>query len=214
MIMMKKHVVLLLLLFDILLLPGCTTFFRSKSIKSPKVEITKGQWIQLPNPAQLGFNLTATQVLTAQYETKDKTKSYASQVQVEKTPTKLILVAIAGWGGEIFSIDYDGKTIKTSSLPMPHASIGIQHVLTDFIFTYASDNLIKTLLKSTDIKLKLKKQQRIFMLHNTPIIKITYQNKNPWKGTVVLHNLKLHYNITISTIVLQPQSSDKFGEQI
>ncbi len=194
---MKK---LFICLLSFLLLSGCTTLFRSNAVESPKVEILKGQWVTLPKPSQLGFNVNATQILTAQYKIKGKIKSHTSQVQIEKTPSKLVMVAVAGWGGEIFSIDYNGITIKTSSLPMPNASIGIQHVLTDFIFTYASANELKKMLTSTQIKLISKNRQRIFMLNNKPIIKINYQSKNPWKGEVVLHNLKLQYKITIQTI--------------
>ncbi len=174
---------------------------RSKSVESPKVEIIKGQWITLPTPSQLNFNVTATQILTAQYKIKNKIKSYTSQVQVEKTPRKLVLVAVADWGGEIFSIDYNGVTIITSSLPMPNAALGIKHVLTDFIFTYASQQALNKILNSTQIKLIERPRERLFMLNNKPIIKINYQYKNPWQGQVILHNLTLHYTITIKTIV-------------
>ena len=174
---------------------------RSKSVESPKVEIIKGQWITLPIPSQLNFNVTATQILTAQYKIKNKIKSYTSQVQVEKTPRKLVLVAVADWGGEIFSIDYNGVTIITSSLPMPNAALGIKHVLTDFIFTYASQQALNKILNSTQIKLIERPRERLFMLNNKPIIKINYQHKNPWQGQVILHNLTLHYAITIKTIV-------------
>jgi hypothetical protein len=191
---MKKYLLIILLL-----LSGCVGFHAPTTI-SPKVEIIPGQWIQLPQPKQLAFNITAAQILTAKYKIKNKTYSYTSQVQVEKTPQHLILVAVAGWGGELFSIYYNGITIKTSSLPMEHAGLGIQHVLSDFILIYADKNLLDNILKSTNIKLKINKQQRIFLLHNKPIITIHYQNANPWQGNIVLHNLKLNYTIKITTI--------------
>lgn len=181
-------------------LTSCTALFRSQAVESPKVEVIKGQWITLPKPSELSFNVTATQILTAQYKIKNKIRSYASQVQVEKTSSKLVLVAVAGWGGEIFSIDYNGVTIKTSSLPMPNATLGIQHVLTDFIFTYASKKELDKILSSTSIKLINKPRERLFVLNGKPIIRINYQNQNPWQGQVVLQNLKLHYTIIIKTI--------------
>lgn len=176
------------------------SLLRSKSVDSPTVEVIRGQWIQLPKPSQLKINKSASQILTAQYLNNSKATSYTSQMQIECSPTRLVLVAVAGWGGEIFSIDYNGITIKTSSLPMPNASIGIQHVLTDFIFTYASNSLLKSLLKSTHIKLSVKNHQRIFSINHKPIITIHYQYTNPWKGKVVLQNLNLHYTISIVNI--------------
>lgn len=181
-------------------LTSCTALFRSQSVENPKVEVIKGQWITLPKPSELNFNVTATQILTAQYKIKNKIKSYTSQVQVEKTSSKLVLVAVAGWGGEIFSIDYNGVTIKTSSLPMPNAALGIQHILTDFIFTYASKKELDKILSSTSIKLINKSRERLFVLNGKTIIKIDYQNDDPWKGQVVLQNLKLHYTIIIKTV--------------
>lgn len=189
-------------LFLLLLVLSCTScaIFRADKTASPRVEIVPDQWIQLPKPSQLAFNVTATQILTAAYKIQGKIYSHTTQVQVEKTPQRLVLVAVSSWGGQIFSIDYDGASIKTSSLPIKHATTGIQHVLTDFILTYARTDLVKNLLLSTDIKLTLKKNQRIFMLHNKPIIKIDYQSSNIWNSKITLNNLKLHYTIKITPV--------------
>ncbi len=197
---MKKLTTFIVLITLAVLLSGCATLFRNKAVDIPKIEIAKNQWIKLPTPRQLDLNRTATQILTAEYQIKDKIQTYTSQVQVETTPEKLVLVAIAGWGGEIFSIDYDGTKIKTSSLPMPNAALGITHVLSDFIFTYASSDLLKVILKPTKIRLTIKNRERILTLDNKPIMKIHYQYKNPWKGKVTLRNLALHYTIKITTL--------------
>ena len=67
------------------------------------------------------MNRTATQILTAEYQIKDKIQTYTSQVQVETTPEKLVLVAIAGWGGEIFRSIMMGRKSKQAAClcPMP-----------------------------------------------------------------------------------------------
>lgn len=194
---MKKYLLFSLLLLISALLTGCA-FLRAKAIEIPRVELLPGQWIQLPTPAQLKFNVTAAQILTAEYKISNHLHSYTSQVQVEKNSQHLILVTLAGWGGELFSVNYDGVTIKTSSLPMPNLEMGLQHALTDFIFTYADVALIKHMLQTTEIKLVSKPRQRVFMLHNQPVIKIDYQNINPWQGNIVLRNFKYNYTIKIA----------------
>lgn len=192
------------LVMSVLLLFGCASMpHAKKTVVTREVTLAPGQTVELPTPDQLGFNVTATQVLTAEYLADGRPSSYTTQVQIEKTPKRLVLVAVAGWGGEIFSIDYHGKKIDASSLPMPNSAMGIQHVLSDFIFTYAPANLLKKLLKSTDVRLIVKKNERLFLLKNKPILTIKYQYKNPWKGKVVLHNVKLNYTIKISTISYQ-----------
>lgn len=196
---MKKCSVFLLLLITGVLLAGCSSL-RSKPAVCPKVELLTGQWVQLPKPSQLAFNVVATQILTAEYKAFNHSHNNTSQVQVEKTPQRLVLIALAGWGGELFSINYDGAKIKTSSLSIPNLSIGLKHVLTDFILTYASAAEVENLLKTTEIQVVFKPHQRIFILHDKPVIKIDYENIDPWKGTVVLHNFKYNYSIKIVTV--------------
>jgi hypothetical protein len=199
---MKKYftlAILPLLITSLLTLTGCAAL-HTESVTAPKVELIAGQWLTLPSPAQLALNVNATQILTAQYTLKNKPQTYTSQLQIEASEQRLVMLAMAGWGGELFSIDYDGINIKTSSLPMPNSAIGIQHTLTDFILTYADAELLRDMLQTTNIKLINKPRQRIFTLHRQPIIKIDYQNLDPWQGNITLRNLKYRYLIKIMTI--------------
>lgn len=198
---MKKHYIYLLILLNSALLTGCTSLRpapTTATVNSTRVELLAGQWIQLPKPAQLKFNIAITQILTAEYKIANRSYRYISQVQIEKTPQRLVLLTMAGWGGELFSVDYDGVTIKTNSLPMPNLKMGLQHALTDFILTYADTTLVKQLLQTTEIKFISTPRQRIFMLHNKPVITIDYQGTNPWQDQIILRNLQYNYTIKIS----------------
>jgi hypothetical protein len=192
--MIKKIIILTI----VLTLSSCA-LFRKQSESTPRVEVVKGQWIQLPTPAALAFNGQASQILTGIYHIKGKIQTYTSQVEIEKTPHKLVLVALSGLGGELFSLVYNGITLKSSSLPMPNAAMGIKHTLTDFIFTYAPKSLLQSILSHTDITLQATPLKRIFYLDSKPIIQITYQYKNPWHGHITYKNLTLHYTVRIST---------------
>ena len=163
---------------------------------TPTVTVGEQQAITLPTPLALHMQLTATQSLSAQYGQKQ----YTTQVEVEATKQRLVLVALSGWGGQVFSIDYDGKQIHSSSLPMKNSQVGIHHVLTDFIFTYASDDVINTMLQGTSMTLETTTKQRQILQHGKPIIQIDYQYTNPWQGQVTLHNLALHYTVTLTTV--------------
>lgn len=132
-----------------------------------------------------------------------KKESYTSQVQVELSSKHIILVALGGWGGEVFSIDYDGQTIQSSSLPMPNADMGVKHTLTDFIFTYASPERLRYILAPTDIHLSVQDKKRIFSIDGKPVMEIDYESADPWKGKVVIHNIKLGYTINISTVSIK-----------
>jgi hypothetical protein len=191
----------LMILF--LALSGCA-ILKVQQSDTPRVEIAPGQIIQLPTPSQLNFNLTASQIVSAQYTIEGKTKTYTSEVQVEATPQQLLLVALSGWGGELFSLRYTGQTIQSSSLPMPNAAMGIKYTLSDFILTQASEPVLLSLLKPTEITVKCMPTQRIFTLHGKKIITIDYQGSDAWHGTVILHNFLFNYEVRVQTLSLTP----------
>lgn len=186
----------------VMLLAGCATVHDNNAL-SPTIVIAPGQIITLPAPAAMGFNVTATQILTAQYTVNQQTKSYSTQLQVEKTPTKLTMVALTGWGGQAFAIDYDGVAIHSSSLPMANTEQGIQHTLADFLMIYAPTQVLNNLFKPTAITLVATPTQRLFKLNNKVIVQVDYQNTIPWKGTIILQNFMYHYQLQINTASYQ-----------
>ncbi|MBX9705872.1 MAG: DUF3261 domain-containing protein [Gammaproteobacteria bacterium] len=196
--MIKKFLMLAL----VMLLMGCATVHDNSGL-SPTIVIAPGQSITLPTPAAMGFDVTATQILTAQYTINQQTKSYSTQLQVEKTPTKLTMVALTGWGGQAFSIDYDGVTIHSSSLPMAYSAQGIQHTLVDFLVIYAPTPVLNSVLKPTAITLVATSKQRILKLDNKVIMQVDYQNSIPWKGTITLKNFVYHYQLQNNTASYQ-----------
>ena len=178
-----------------ILFSGCA-LFKTSNIQAPQVELIKGQSVTLPPPSVFQKNITATQILTATYGQD----TYSSQVEVELSPQKLVLVALAGWGGEVFSIVYDGQNIQSSSLPMPHASMGISHTLMDFVLTYAPEDSVKTMLLNTGVTLSVTPLKRTYWFNGKKILSIDYQYPDPWKGSVILHNLYFGYKINIQTL--------------
>ena len=179
-------------------LSACVTP-RLNPTQTPKIIIAGNQSAQLPQPSALALNINVTQILTA----KAKKKTYTTQVVAEVTPKRITLIALGGWGGQLFSINYDGKTIVSKSLPIKHAGIGIQQTLADFIFTYAPVNVLRDMLKTTNITLSVKPLQRTFIQHGKSVIKINYQHSNPWQGKITLQNLSQHYMIDIQTIAVR-----------
>ena len=201
--MNKFLTTLLLLLSSSVLLSGCA-LFQVKAETTPKLEIAPNQWLQLPTPAQLDLTLEATQILRANYQINGRTKTYTSQVQVEANRNRLVLVAISPWGGELFSIDYNGTRIDSTSLPMPNAAMGVKHTLTDFMLTYASPQLIQQLLRNTSIVFQYSQHKRLFLLKGKPFISITYSGKTPWISQIAFKNTLLNYTLYIKTVSVIP----------
>jgi hypothetical protein len=195
---MKLYSIICILLLT-LFLNSCA-LLRTSSEQTPTVTVLNQVSVQLPKPVAFGFNGSATQILTATYTINNAVKTYSSQVEIEKTPHKLLMVALSGFGAEVFSLQYDGVNIHSTSLPMPNAAMGVKHALADFIFTYAPPDVLNVMLQGTGLQLTGTAKMRVIRYQHKPVIKIYYQNIDPWQGKVTLHNLALHYKIDITTV--------------
>jgi hypothetical protein len=189
----------LLIALALMLLSGCA-LFRTQHNTVPRLQLAPGQFVTLPAPRALGLNLSATQILSATYHIKGKTKHYSSQVQLEVTPSKVVIVALSGWGSTLFSVHYNGVSLESSSLPMPNANMGIRHSVADFMLTYAPVKVLRRMLAKTNLTLKASEHQRELLQHGTVILRITYPDANHFTGTVIVDNVRLHYRIKILTI--------------
>ncbi|MFZ9036244.1 MAG: DUF3261 domain-containing protein [Francisellaceae bacterium] len=189
-----------------LFLSGCA-LFQTTSTQTPSIELFN-QDIQLPLPQALDLNLTATQILEAKYNLKGKASYYSTQVEIEASRQKLVMVALAGWGGSLFSLQYDGKTIYSSSLPMPHANMGVRQSLADFILTYAPVKTLRQMLINTDLSIEILPHQRLIKQKGKTLMTISYENTDPWKGKVTLENQYYHYQIIINTLKREHSNPD------
>ena len=182
-------------IFLVLLLSGCAILEKSKQ-ETAKVYFSKGVLISLPTPEALDLHLSATQILTAHA----MKHTYTSQVALEINPAHIVLVALGSFGGQLFSINYNGSTIQSKALPIQHAGIGIQQTLLDVILSYAPLSVLKNMFYGTDVRLITHARYRSFEWHKKPVIDIHYQHNNHWHGRVTLRNFQKHYRIQIKTV--------------
>ncbi len=190
-----KVIYFLMMLCIVVLLSGCAVL-ETHHTQTPQVNFTNKSTVQLPTPAALNLHHTVMQILTAH----TMKKTVTTQVVLEMTSQHIILVALGAFGGQLFSIDYNGKIIKSKRLPIKHGGVGIQQTLLDVILVYGSAHVLQDMLRGNNIKLTIKPLSRVFTLNGRPIIKIQYQYKNPWRGIVHLENVVQHYRIDIKTI--------------
>ncbi len=189
------YVILLMLAF---LLTGCLPVHKSTQALQA-LSLVPGKAVHLPALASLKTNLSASQVLQAHYA---KGKTLSAEVHLELSASRFVIVAFGGWGGEVFSLEYNGKQLKTSHLPMPHAKLAINNMLRDFMFTYAPVRTVRTMLAGTGVKLSVTKKKRTFMAHGQPYMRIRYSHAEPWRGTIHLRNYVQHYRLSIKTVTV------------
>ncbi|WP_046224981.1 DUF3261 domain-containing protein [Vibrio sp. ECSMB14106] len=193
-----------------ILLTACSMVSQQPSGAS--VSINNDTELALPLPAELGYSLTASQLISATWETDTQ----QLPVQVEVTADKVVLAGFSSWGTRILSLQYQNQVIDTqvlsglgATLPQP------EQVLFNLMLTLwpteAWTQSLQTIgwhLVDTD------NTRTVFDDDQQAIIRIEYQakaNEPKLSGDIVFKHLIQGYTITIqtlnSTIVDNPSKS-------
>ncbi|MEZ8803108.1 DUF3261 domain-containing protein [Vibrio splendidus] len=192
------------------LLSACSMV--SQQPTGASVSINNDTELALPLPAELGYSLTASQLISATWETDTQ----QLPVQVEVTADKVVLAGFSSWGTRILSLQYQNQVINTqvlsglgATLPQP------EQVLFNLMLTLwpteAWTQPLQTIgwhLVDTD------NTRTVFDDDQQAIIRIEYQaraNEPKLSGDIVFKHLIQGYTITIqtlnSTIVDNPSKS-------
>ncbi|MDH6018879.1 DUF3261 domain-containing protein [Vibrio splendidus] len=176
------------------------------------VSINNDTELALPLPAELGYSLTASQLISATWETDTQ----QLPVQVEMTADKVVLAGFSSWGTRILSLQYQNQVIDTqvlsglgATLPQP------EQVLFNLMLTLWPTEAWTQPLQTIGWHLVDTNNTRtVFDNDQQAIIRIEYQakaNEPKLSGDIVFKHLIQGYTITIqtlnSTIVDNPSKS-------
>ncbi|MEZ8201065.1 DUF3261 domain-containing protein [Vibrio splendidus] len=176
------------------------------------VSINNDTELALPLPAELGYSLTASQLISATWETDTQ----QLPVQVEVTADKVVLAGFSSWGTRILSLQYQNQVIDKqvlsglgATLPQP------EQVLFNLMLTLWPTEAWTQPLQTIDWHLVDTDNTRtVFDDDQQAIIRIEYQakaNEPKLSGDIVFKHLIQGYTITIqtlnSTIVDNPSKS-------
>ncbi len=67
---------------------------------TPQVDIAEHTQVSLPTPASLGYQLSASQLITASWAIDGKTTSEQLPVQLQVTNNEVVLAGFSSWGGQ------------------------------------------------------------------------------------------------------------------
>ncbi|WP_213882485.1 DUF3261 domain-containing protein [Vibrio crassostreae] len=193
-----------------ILMSACSMVSQQPSGAS--VSIDQDTDLALPLPAELGYSLTASQLISATWENDTQ----QLPVQVEVTPGKVVLAGFSSWGTRILSLQYQNQVIDTQVLsglgatfPQP------EQVLFNLMLTLWPAEAWAQPLQSIGWHLvDTDKTRTVFDENQQAIIQIDYQTDpgtHKTAGDIVFKHLTQGYNITIqtlnSTIVDNPSKS-------
>ncbi len=188
--------------FFIALVLGSCSLFQTEQKQDVQVEFLPGMMITLPQPAQLGMDMQVSQIVSAAYHDKDgKVSNFSTQVEIVVKPDDMTMVALSGWGGSLFKLNYDGEAIQSSSLPMPNQNIGVKQSLTEFIISNAPADVVRQMFAGTGIQLIVNKDGRVLEdKDGNKVMTIEYKGDKPWTGNILIHNYHYDYTVKVQNL--------------
>ncbi len=206
-----------LVLALVLISSACSTMSTStQSPSSPKVEINPDVFITLPTPEQLGYSVTASQLITASWPSDDKSTNTQQTlpVHLEVSNDHLVLAGFSSWGTRILSLTYQNENIETSvltglegSLPEP------EQILFNLMITLWPLKAWEGPLNQVEWRISEEEKSRtIFDKNGDTVIHIEYQPSAPLSGLIQFTHQQLGYSISIQTLdvdIKDPTTNDQ-----
>lgn len=204
----KSIINLVVMLFIVAFISSCSLTTKPSSAK---VEITKDRFVQLPQPNQLGYQVTASQLISAQWTTAQGAQTQQLPVQLEVSNSKIVLAGFSSWGTRLLSLSYQDSQIETKVmnglngvLPDP------EQILFNLMITLWPKSAWHAPLDDLGWSIIESDNQRIITDETgKAIIEINYQHKQPLKGTIRFTHKSLDYLIEIQTLNYQIQQKQQ-----
>ncbi|MDC5811373.1 DUF3261 domain-containing protein [Vibrio europaeus] len=169
---------------------------------TPVVQITQQEQVSLPTPGDLGYSLTASQLIEATWNSDEQKRTEQLPVQLQVSSDKLVLAGFSSWGTRILSLNYQDDEIKTEVLsglggvlPPP------EQVLFNLMITLWPVSAWEAPLNKVRWQIIDNYNTRaIFDNSGKKVIDIQYSNKDRLSGDIVFHHLIDNYTIKIKTL--------------
>ncbi len=196
--------IVLVLIINIILLSSCA----HKNVSPNQLILTEGVEIQLLSPRSFGKQLSLTQFIEFEYESKSR----ELLVQSEITTDKMTVVGLTTGGTRLFTVTYDGKEINADGYSEVTKNIRPEYMLSDIQlslwpisavsrqFENASSCFINgsCLFVETDDQL-----QRTLTVNGEEIISIGYQMTPHFQSKIDFNNKLRDYQFTITLIAVE-----------
>lgn len=197
-------------------LSGCSS--QPMQQQTNLIEITPNVSVTIPTPEDLGYRLTASQLIGAQWGAPDEQKQQQQlPVQLEVDQNKVVLAGFSSWGARILTLSYQNQLIEASvltgletSLPKP------EQVLFNLMITLWPVDSWQPHLAKIGWQLTESNQQRQLFDNNGDLVAdIHYQTTTDntssalaeqnttsayLDGPITFSNHQLGYTITIKTL--------------
>lgn len=172
---------------------------------SASVQIAADTYVELPQPAALGYQVTASQLISATWHTEKGANTQQLPVQLQVKNNQVVLAGFSSWGTRILSLDYQNEQVNTQvlnglegSLPQP------EQVLFNLMITLWPQSTWEAPLNKVRWSMVDTKQTRtVYNQQGKKVITVRYGADKPLDGDILFHNELLDYSIKIQTLNYQ-----------
>ncbi|MCK6264373.1 DUF3261 domain-containing protein [Vibrio sp. ZSDE26] len=170
---------------------------------STQVEISPSVFVSLPTPSELGYSVTASQLISATWPSdSNSNQSQQLPVHLEVSEEHIALAGFSSWGTRILSLDYQHDHIETNvlnglenTLPAP------EQILFNLMITLWPISAWEGPLNQVEWKIADTEYQRtVYDTSGNSVIIIDYENSDPLTGLIEFEHLQLGYSISIQTL--------------
>jgi len=185
-----------LFLFSMIcLLSGCIS---RPQTRGNTVEVAPGISLEMPRPDELGYRLTASQLISVDYEGEQ----HQLPVQLQVGPDRLVLAGFSSWGSRIMSLTYEKGTITTSVMSGLGKTLSEpEQILFNLMITLWPLEAWEEPLDRIGWRLEETPKQRQLIDQNQQVVATILYEKEPClDGTIEFINHSLNLKITIKTL--------------
>lgn len=169
---------------------------------APTVNLSPSVSVTLPQPSELGYSLTASQLISATWQADRTSRSEQLPVHLQVNQDKVVLAGFSSWGTRILSLEYQASSITTDvlaglegSLPKP------EQVLFNLMITLWPSSAWEGPLNEVRWRvIDTENSRAVFDNHGQQVIDIRYSQSDKLAGDIEFHNLTSDYAITIKTL--------------
>ncbi|MEZ8098958.1 DUF3261 domain-containing protein [Vibrio bivalvicida] len=169
---------------------------------TPSVQITKQEKIDLPTPSDLGYSLTASQLIEATWNGDEQSQSEQLPVQLQVSDNKLVLAGFSSWGTRILSVSYQDDEITTDVLSgLGNVLPAPEQVLFNLMITLWPVSAWEASLNEVRWQIIDSNNSRAIVdSRGEKVIDIQYSNTDRLSGDILFHHLIENYTIKIKTL--------------
>ena len=193
-------------MLTLLMLTACSLQPASNEVQPSsealKVELTTGQFVDLPLPKQLQQNVNVSQLITAQWG-EEKKQQLLVQLQVDEQ--RVVLAGFSAWGAKLLTLSYlnDETSNKIESSVMTGLSETLpkpEQVLFNVMLAIWPQAAWQPSLAKIGWELKEQGLQRLLVDEDGDVvISIDYQKKPYLDGKITFQHHRLNYRVIIET---------------